>query len=153
MTAADARPLAPRVLYVAEPTAAWTQRLPVVADCSVVAALVFAEPACDEAAALLSHKALHAPALLPFELANVARTKLRAGAPAGQVANAVRDFAEQRIELHPVPPEAMLQLALDFELSAYDAAYLWLAAELKAPLATFDRGLAKAAREHLGNLE
>ena len=74
-------------------------------------------------------------------------------APDGQVASAVRDFTEQRIELHSVPSEAMLQLALDFELSAYDAAYLWLAAELKAPLATFDRGLAKAAREHLGNLE
>ena len=27
------------------------------------------------------------------------------------------------------------------DLSAYDAAYLWLAAELKAPLATFDRKL------------
>lgn len=152
MTSSGAPP-ASRVLYVAEPTAAWAQRLPVVADCSVVAALVFAEPSCGEAAALLSHKALHAPALLPFELANVARTKLRAGAPDGQVASAVRDFTEQRIELHRVPSEAMLQLALDFELSAYDAAYLWLAAELKAPLATFDRGLAKAAREHLGNLE
>ncbi|MBK6865352.1 MAG: type II toxin-antitoxin system VapC family toxin [Ideonella sp.] len=153
MTTADAGPPAPRVLYVAEPPAVWAQRPPVVADCSVVAALVFAEPSCDEAAGMLSHKAVHAPALLPFEVANVARTKLRAGAQPEQVANAVRDFAEQRIALHPVPPEAMLQLALDYELSAYDAAYLWLAAEMKAPLATFDRKLAQAARGHLGGIE
>jgi len=142
-----------RVLYVAEPAAVWSQRPPVVADCSVVAALVFAEPACDDAAAWLSHKAVHAPALLPFEVANVARTKCRAGLEAQQMAAALRDFAEQRIALHPVPPDAMAQLALRYELSAYDAAYLWLAAELKAPLATFDRRLAQAAREHLGALE
>lgn len=152
MSPAETESPLPRVLYVAEPPAVWAQRSPVVADCSVVAALVFAEPACDEAAGLLSHKAVHAPALLPFELANVARTKLRAGAPAEQVATAVRDFAEQRIELHAVPAEAMLQLALDYELSACDAAYLWLASDLKAPLATFDRKLAKAAREHLGSI-
>ncbi len=39
-----------------------------------------------------------------------------------------------------------------YQLSAYDAAYLWLAAELKAPLATFDAKLAAAAQAHLGAL-
>ncbi len=142
-----------RVLYVAEPAAVWLQRPPVVADCSVVAALVFAEPACDDAAAMLSHKAVHAPTLLPFELANVARTKCVAGLEAEHMAVALRDFTEQRIAMHLVPPDAMAQLALRYDLSAYDAAYLWLAAELNAPLATFDRKLAAAAKRHLGSLE
>ena len=153
MTPAALAPVGARVLYVAEPAATWLQRPPVVADCSVVAALVLGEPACDEAAALLSHKAVHAPALLPFEIANVARTKLRAGMEVALVEAALRDFDEQRIAIHPVPPDAMVQLALRYNLSAYDAAYLWLAAELKAPLATFDRRLADAARQHLGALE
>ena len=130
----------------------WMQRPPVVADCSVMAALVFAEPACDEAAALLSHKAVHAPALLPFEMANVARSKRRAGLEATAMEDAMRDFAEQRIALHAVPADAMAQLALHYDLSAYDAAYLWLATELQAPLATFDRRLADAARKHLGTV-
>ena len=42
--------------------------------------------------------------------------------------------------------ERMLRLALRFDLSAYDAAYLELADRLRAPLHTTDRSLAKAAK-------
>ena len=56
------------------------------------------------------------------------------------------------IDLHPVDPIAVADLALRYQLSAYDAAYLWLAADLKCPLATFDGKLALAARTHLASL-
>ncbi len=140
---------AARRLYVAEPPASWLQRPPVVADCSALAALLFEEDAGDTAAGMLADKALHAPTLLPYELANVACKKLRAGATADWVDAALQAFVEQRIDLHPVPPAAAARLAERYALSAYDAAYLWLAAELKAPLATFDRKLANAAARHL----
>jgi hypothetical protein len=39
------------------------------------------------------------------------------------------------------------RLGLKYDLSSYDAAYLWLAAELGAPLATFDQRLGGAARQ------
>jgi predicted nucleic acid-binding protein len=42
--------------------------------------------------------------------------------------------------------ERLRQRAARYELSASDAAYLWLAAELQAPLATFDQKLAAAAQ-------
>ena len=42
-----------------------------------------------------------------------------------------------------------MALAQRYKLTAYDAAYLWLAERLEAPLATFDAALARAAREHL----
>lgn len=139
-----------RVLYVAEPPALWRLRPPVVVDCSVLAALLFAETNADEAAALLAGKLAHAPTLLPFEMTNVARSKLRAGAQSEAVLAALQDFDDQRIELHAVPPVTLLGLATQYQLSAYDAAYLWLAGDLAAPLATFDRRLAQAAHQHLG---
>lgn len=142
-----------RVLYVAEPRALWLQRPAVVADCSALAALLFDEPASDAAAAMLVDKAVHAPTLLPYEVANVASKKLRAGARAENVSSALEAFAEQRIELHAVPPQGAAQLAQRYALTAYDAAYLWLAASLKAPLATFDRKLGNAAQRHLGTLD
>ena len=57
------------------------------------------------------------------------------------------------IELHPINAPAVAALAMHYRLSAYDAAYLWLAAELKAPLATFDDKLAAAAKTHLASLD
>ena len=48
--------------------------------------------------------------------------------------------------------QAVAALALQYNLSAYDASYLWLAAELQCPLATFDDKLAKAAQAHLSTL-
>ncbi|WP_147282956.1 type II toxin-antitoxin system VapC family toxin [Pseudorhodoferax soli] len=50
-------------------------------------------------------------------------------------------------------PAQVLALALRYQLSACDTSYLWLASELKAPLATFDQLLVTAAGEHLGSLD
>lgn len=142
---------APRVLYVAEPPAAWLERPPVVVDCSVVAALLFDEPDGDEAATRLLDRVVHAPGLLPYEIANVARSKARAGADPAWIAEALAEFAELRIALHGADPAAMAALADRYDLTAYDAAYLHLAESLGAPLATFDRKLAQAAGRHLGS--
>ena len=56
------------------------------------------------------------------------------------------------IELHPIDPLVTTDLAQRYQLSAYDAAYLWLAADLMCPLATFDERLAAAAQTHLSGL-
>jgi predicted nucleic acid-binding protein len=145
--------LTARTLYVAEPRALWLARPPVVADCSVLAAMLFAEAQSDDAMALLAQRAVHAPTLLPFEMASVGLKKRRAGATQAEVDAALTDFAEQRIELHPAPAAAVSALAAQYSLSAYDAAYLWLAAELDAPLLTFDQRLARAAQRHLARPE
>ena len=139
--------------YLAEPAAPWLSRPPVVVDCSMLASVLFAEPAAPQALRLLGGRALHAPALLPYEIANVAVNKLRQGARADDVAVVMGEFAEQAIALHAVDAGGAVALAHRYRLSAYDAAYLWLAAELKAPLATFDRRLGEAAQEHLRSLE
>lgn len=127
----------------------WLQRLPLVVDCSVMAALIFDEAESADAAAMLLGRSLHAPTLLPYEIASVAAKKQRGGANAHWLQSALQAFNEQLIDLHPVPPDAAAALAQRFKLSAYDAAYLWLAATLAAPLATLDKALHRAAQQHL----
>ena len=67
-------------------------------------------------------------------------------------ADGLLQFAAMDIELHRVEPAMVLGLAVRYGLSTYDAAYLSLAAELRAPLATFDEKLATAATAHLASL-
>ncbi|MBI5278795.1 MAG: type II toxin-antitoxin system VapC family toxin [Burkholderiales bacterium] len=146
------RPAA-HVLQLAEPPPpAYIVRRPLVVDCSVLSAALFQEESRDEALALLVGKALHAPSLLDYEMVSVAVKKSRAGWPQAVVARALEDYFQNDIELHPAGGSELHELALRYELPAYDAAYLWLAGHLKAPLATFDARLATAARAHLATL-
>ncbi len=141
-----------QTLYVAEPPANYLVRPPLVVDCSVLSAALFEEASRDQAIELLAGKNWHAPYLLDYEIASVAQKKARLGVPATLIAQALYDYMGHAIDRHPTDPQAQYELAQRYQLSAYDAAYLWLAAELKAPLATFDQKLATAAKVHLATL-
>lgn len=143
-------PLA-RALFVAEPPARYLLPTPIVVDCSVLAGVLFQESWYETALRKIEARALHAPALLPFEVASVARKKYRQG-HADWVEAGLTQLDDMAIELHDVPPAPLLALALRYGLSTYDAAYLWVAAHLKAPLVTFDEKLAAAAKSHLASL-
>ena len=140
-----------QVLYVAEPPAQYLARPPVVVDCSALAGLLFHEEWEALAAEKIHGRTLHAPFLLPIEIASVALKKHRKGF-SDIVTDALAQYADLDINLYRVEPQDALALALRYKLSAYDAAYLWLAAELKAPLATFDEKLGRAAQLHLASL-
>ncbi len=140
------------VLHLAEPPPAYLVRPALVVDCSVLSASLFQEETRDIALDVLFGKSLHAPYLLDHEVVSVALKKARLGWPEPVIARALADYAQQDIELHRTDIEAQQQLASRYQLSSYDAAYLWLAAELKAPLATFDEKLATAAKAHLASL-
>ena len=139
-----------RMLHVAEPPAHYLSRPPLVVDCSTVAGIVFAENWRGQARQHIGGRALHAPHLFHSEIANVAVEKMRGGEP--HALHGLAEAAEMAIDLHPVDPVAVAELALRYQLSAYDASYLWLAADLKCPLATFDDKLAAAAKAHLAGL-
>jgi len=140
-------------LYVAEPPASYLVRPPTVVDCSVLVALLFDEPWRDAAAQLVDGRALHAPWLLDHEIASVAEKKRRAGVDNDVTAAAVAAYMQFDITMHRTAPDAVLSLAASYMLSAYDAAYLALASQLRAPLVTFDHKLGKVAVRHLGSLE
>jgi predicted nucleic acid-binding protein len=119
-------------------------------DCSALAGIVFQEPWQDQALQWIAGRSLHAPSLLHFELTSVALKKLRRGE--AHAADGLEQALGLAIELHDIDMQAVCELALRYQLSAYDGAYLWLAADLKAPLATFDEQLGCAAQAHLSSL-
>jgi predicted nucleic acid-binding protein len=140
----------PATLHVAEPSAAYARRPRIVADATVLAAAMFGEEEQAQAAALLQGRALTAPHLVDYEMASVALKKCRRERlPEAVVVAGLGVFAALAIERHGIDPVAVLNLAQRYKLTAYDAAYLWLAERLEAPLATFDAALARAARDHL----
>ena len=125
--------------------------MPFVIDNSVVCGWFLANQSTDytEAIArrLLDDGAI-APGLWPLELANVLRTACKRGA---MIASQAREVAEQIavlpivVDAQPPATQAVLSLALRYDLSSYDAAYLELALRLQLPIATQDAALVEAA--------
>lgn len=138
-------------LHIAEPPAQYLVRPALVVDCSCLAGFVFGEDWKEQARQQLDGRTLHAPHLLHVEIASVAVKKLRRGD--AHASEGLAEAATMEIELHPIDTPAVADLAMRYGLSAYDAAYLWLAADLKCPLATFDDKLAAAAKAHLAGLQ
>ncbi|MEP7118273.1 MAG: type II toxin-antitoxin system VapC family toxin [Acidobacteriota bacterium] len=118
----------------------------VVVDASALAAMLFDEPEADEVRATLRGQALHAPALVHFELAHVAWKKLRrTPSRAAAILDALN--VVPRLPLRSSTPDMVqvVALAAATGLTPYDASYLWLSKTLGLPLVTLDRALARAA--------
>jgi predicted nucleic acid-binding protein len=138
------------MLHVAEPSAAYARRPRIIADATVLAAIVFGEQQQAEAVALLRGRTLSAPHLVDFEMTSVGLKKVqRERLPQGAVLESLQAYAALSVERYSVDPPAVLALAQRYKLTAYDAAYLWVAERLEAPLVTFDALLARAAQQHL----
>lgn len=137
-------------LHVAEPSAHYLVRPALVLDGSVLAGLVFREEWFDAAQGQIEGRSLHAPHLLMHEISSVTLKKIRRNE-----AHALPGFEQalqMAIDFHSTDTAQTFALAQRYQLTAYDASYLWLAAELRCPLATFDEALAQAARLHLATL-
>jgi len=94
----------------------------------------------------------HAPALWRLEVVNALRSleRRRAIAPeASAIAIGILERMQPVIHETALPLAELLRLARRHDLSAYDAAYLGLALELKMPLACGD-GALKAALPRAG---
>jgi predicted nucleic acid-binding protein len=125
------------------PTATETK----VVDASALAAVLFGEPDGAAIAARLAGAALVAPSLLGFELANVCLSKCRRHPDqAGHLVAAFGLIGRMAIGERAADHAAILRLARQTGLTAYDASYLWVAQQLGAELVTLDRRLATAAR-------
>ncbi len=131
----------------------------VVADASFCGAWILADESSGEADRLLTRIAsgsvqLVVPALWHYEMLNLLRSALRRK----RLAAEDLDLAVETLERVPMTMEDLpgaparrriLHLAAQFDLSAYDAAYLELADRFKIALQTNDARL-KAAAKQLG---
>lgn len=124
-------------------------------DASVLLAALFPDESQAQAQAVIRDHvsrqiALTAPTLLHYEISNaVWQGVRRQRIEMEQARTILRTFDSLDIELEPVSWEEMLPWAQRFERSAYDAAYLGLAARRDEPLITGDARLYHAVQAHL----
>jgi predicted nucleic acid-binding protein len=118
-----------------------------VVDASIVAAWCFRESQASHALGILQGSDLYAPLLLAYELASIARRKAAAYPERLDIlSEALATALALPIHWSDVDHMAVLRLALDANLTTYDASYLYLARALGVPLATFDQQLLRAAQ-------
>ena len=126
----------------------------IVIDASVALAWCFADEesvAADRALDRVGTDGAVAPAIWPLEVANGVCSAERRGRITLADASRLRELlASLPVEVEPIDVSTALgevsELARRFDLSAYDAAYLALAARRGLPLATADQRLARTAR-------
>ena len=118
-----------------------------VVDASALAAVLFGEPDGDAVVARLSGSHLVSPTLMRYELASVCRKKIRRHPDmASGLIQALHLFPRLGVEEVQVPAHELPPLPGQAGLTTYDAAYLWLARHLSAPLVTLDTALLEASR-------
>lgn len=122
-----------------------------VVDASALAALLFGEPDGESVAARLAGRQLVAPTLIRYELASVYLKKRRRYPERGPALEAMlRLYRELGIEELQADLRETAALAEKRGLTAYDAAYLWVARRLDAGLVTLDERLAAAGEREMG---
>jgi len=114
----------------------------VVVDASAIGAITFGEPEGPTLAAHLEGETLLAPALIDFELMNLAVKKVRRRPEQVEaIAISLATALALRVDRVPVPGPEVFALAAGTGLTAYDASYLWLARSRDAELVTLDAAL------------
>ena len=117
-----------------------------VVDASVMAAWCFREPRAEEALNLIKDSELYAPFLLAYELDSIARKKIITyPGNASAMIESLQIAFTIPINWSEVEHLAVLRLALDTNLTTYDACYLYLARKKGIPLVTFDERLAQVS--------
>lgn len=137
-------------LFISEPAGQYTRYPPLVVDCSVLATMLFDEPDREAALLAMAGKELFVPDLLDHELVSVALKKSSHGMQKA-AEQALQDLSDLRLTRCAVDSASQFELARRMKLTAYDAAYLQLAMDLRAPLATFDQKLGRAAKKVMGS--
>lgn len=113
-----------------------------VVDACAIAAMLFDEPARDTIRSRIRGAVLHAPRLIEFELANVCSKKARRDPiNRDRYILALGVLPAFDLQLQDVDIPVVAALAVGRNISAYDAAYYWLAKTRDLALVTLDARL------------
>lgn len=96
---------------------------------------------------LASPSRISAPTLLPYEVANGLKSaQKQKRISQDSIGPLWHNFAAIPIHFEPVNLEKSLNLAIDLNLSVYDASYVWLAQSNQTKLLTLDKKLQQLFR-------
>jgi predicted nucleic acid-binding protein len=123
-----------------------------VIDTSAAVDFLVGEEAAEAVGALFAQeRMLAAPDVLVFEVLAVFRRHVRRGSISPERATgAIEDLGDLAVEIFPALPLRARAWDLRENFTAADALFVALAERLDEPIATKDRSLASAAREHAG---
>jgi len=124
----------------------------IVADTNVFIAVALNEPEKDRIIHLTKGHDLMAPEILPFEIGNALTAMMKRRSLKGdEVVSAWEVIQKIPVDLRTIDMRAALQIAVEFNIYAYDAYFLECARSFRSPLLSLDRRMKRTA-EALGIL-
>ena len=120
----------------------------ITADTNTFIAVALNEPEKDRIIRLTEGNDLIAPDVLPFEIGNALTAMMKKNAlKKEEVASAWDVVQHIPVDLRHTDIKSALNIAIKFNIYAYDAYFLQCADNLRSPLLTLDLGMQRVARE------
>jgi predicted nucleic acid-binding protein len=120
----------------------------ITADTNTFIAVALNEPEKERIIQLTEGHELVAPAILPFEIGNALVALMKKNNLKKTEVGLTWEIVERiPVDLRQVDIKASLNIAVKFNIYAYDAYFLECAARLRSPLLTLDLGMIRVARE------
>ena len=120
----------------------------IIADTNTFIAVALNEPEKANIIRLTEGHDLIAPDVLPFEIGNALTAMMKKNAlKKDEVASAWEIVQQIPVDLRPTNIKSALNIAIQFNLYAYDAYFLECAENLRSPMLTLDIGMQRVARE------
>ncbi len=120
----------------------------IIADTNTFMAVALNEPEKAKIIRLTEGHDLIAPDVLPFEIGNALTAMMKKNAlKKEEVLSAWEIVQRIPVDLRPANIKSALDIAIKFNLYAYDAYFLECAKNLRSPLLTLDLGMQRVARE------
>lgn len=120
----------------------------IIADTNTFIAVALNEPEKNKIIQLSEGCDLTAPDVLPFEIGNALTAMMKKGTLKSDEILASWEIIQLiPVELRRIDFKSALEIAVAFNIYAYDAYFLECAHRLKSPIITLDQGMKRIARE------